>query len=101
MLESSASSRSLLDELALLWPQVGLREKLEDIDGYRVAIRLARERGMSPIELSKPLAVGVRAELIERIALDYLEHAQRQQRDLPTLTQAWLKRPAEFDAGGV
>jgi len=73
---------SLLEELADLWKQDALRPILEDIVGYRCAIRFASEHNIAISELLD-LDPMRRQALMEAIADEYLEHARWQERDFP------------------
>ncbi|MCZ7448248.1 isopentenyl transferase family protein [Rhizobium rhizogenes] len=73
---------SLLEELADLWKQDELRPILEDIDGYRCAIRFAREHDIAIGDLLHLDQMRQQA-LIAAIADEYFGHAQWQERDFP------------------
>ncbi|MGI8398177.1 isopentenyl transferase family protein (plasmid) [Agrobacterium deltaense] len=73
---------SLLEELADLWKQDALRPILEDIDGYRCAIRFAREHDIGISDLLR-LDPTRREALIAAIADEYFDHAHWQERDFP------------------
>ena len=97
MLTALPERPSLLQELAILWSDSDLHEKLEDIDGYRVVIQLTRARGLSPRDLPIWMDEPLQAELVERIAQDYLAHAQWQQRDLPMMPRRWPRTSVAAD----
>jgi hypothetical protein len=61
---------------------------LEDVDGYRCAIQFARQRGV-PISALLSMNGGARQELIDDIALEYLQHAQWQVRQLQPAPPSW------------
>nr|WP_280956998.1 isopentenyl transferase family protein [Rhizobium rhizogenes] len=74
--------RSLLQELTDLWKQEALRPILEDIDGYRCAIRFAKEHDIGIRDLLR-LDLTRQQALISAIADEYFDHAQWQERDFP------------------
>ncbi|NTI26868.1 isopentenyl transferase (plasmid) [Rhizobium rhizogenes] len=73
---------SLLEELADLWNYHAARPILEDIDGYRCAIRFARKHDLAISQLPN-IDAGRQLDLIEAIANEHLEHALLQERDFP------------------
>ncbi len=73
---------SLLEELADLWNQNAVRPILEDIAGYRCAIRFAKEHNIAISELLHLDPLRQQA-LIAAIADEYLEYARWQERDFP------------------
>ncbi|WP_085043977.1 isopentenyl transferase family protein [Ensifer aridi] len=73
---------SLLEELADLWNQNAVRPILEDIAGYRCAIRFAKEHNVAISELLHLDPLRQQA-LIAAIADEYLEYARWQERDFP------------------
>ncbi|MBO9112540.1 MULTISPECIES: isopentenyl transferase family protein [Rhizobium/Agrobacterium group] len=77
---------SLLEELVDLWKQEALRPILEDIDGYRCAIRFAREHNIGISDLLRLDSTRQQA-LIAAIADEYFDHAQWQERDFPDCGQ--------------
>lgn len=88
MFDRRESQPSLLDELASLWPDPQVRQALESIDGYRYAIRYARQRGLLAPQL-RDLGVEVLRELVEGIAQEYLDHARWQTREFRNLPLSW------------
>ncbi|WP_045738855.1 isopentenyl transferase family protein [Xanthomonas sp. MUS 060] len=88
MLRRQQERSSLLEELVALWPDPALRPILEDVDGYRYAIRFARHWNLPVAEL---LSMGdeMKQRLIRGIAEEYLEHAQWQERDFLALPASW------------
>jgi tRNA A37 N6-isopentenylltransferase MiaA len=95
MFDPKDGRASILEELDHLWRTPTLRAALEDIDGYRCAIRFARQRGM-PISALLGMDAGARQELVDAIAEEYLLHAQWQMTRLRPAPPSW--RPA---AGGI
>lgn len=78
----------MLHELAALWGDPRNHAVLEDIDGYRQVIRLARERGWQPdrmVSLGGPDL----AHLVRRIAREYWEHALWQEREFLPIPATW------------
>lgn len=80
---SSASGRSILDELLVLWPDPRSRPVLADVDGYRAIIAYARRRELPIIDLARLLTVTDYENLVQDIALEYLGHAEDQERGFP------------------
>ncbi|WP_367683169.1 isopentenyl transferase family protein [Xanthomonas oryzae] len=88
MLRTGMGRPSLLEELVALWPDPALRPTIEDVDGYRYAIRFARQWN---VPVGQLLSIGdeMKQRLIHGIAEEYLGHAQWQERDLLTLPANW------------
>ncbi len=97
MLRTGMERPSLLEELVALWPDSALRPILEDIDGYRYAIRFARQWNL-PVAQLLSLGDETKQRLINGIAEEYLGHAQWQERDLLTLPASWQAQ--EVSMGG-
>lgn len=94
MLHPEDGSPSLLQELAIAWHDMTCRATLEDVDGYRAAIELARRHRLSVAELlhvQEPLEV----ELVDAIAVEYLRHARWQESEFHRIPQAWRARQSE------
>lgn len=79
---------SILEELECLWCDPTLRTALEDIDGYRCAIRFARQRGL-PVSALSRIDADARQELVDEIAREYLLHAQWQMARLQPVSPMW------------
>ncbi|CBA17048.1 isopentenyl transferase family protein [Xanthomonas albilineans] len=88
MLRTHQEHPSLLEELVALWPDPALRPILEDVDGYRYAIRFARHWSLPVADLLS-MRDEMKQRLIRGIAEEYLEHAQWQERDLLALPASW------------
>jgi len=95
MLAGSEGCPSLLAELAAHCDDASL-SVLEDVDGYRCAIRFARQRGL-PLDRLPHLAPSLREELIECIAQEYLEHARWQERDFGDIPVTWCLADGRSD----
>ncbi|QTG17184.1 isopentenyl transferase (plasmid) [Agrobacterium tumefaciens] len=83
---------SLLQELVALWEEKDVRHILQDVDGYRYAIRFAKQHGL-PIDELLHLHSDRRQDLIDGIAHEYLEHAHWQERDFPKWDETNLTSP--------
>ncbi|KEA04483.1 (dimethylallyl)adenosine tRNA methylthiotransferase (plasmid) [Agrobacterium fabrum] len=83
---------SLLEELAELWNYPATRPILEDIDGYRCAIRFARKHDLAINQLPD-IDAERQQDLIEAIAKEYLEHAIMQERDFPQWPEDGARQP--------
>lgn len=92
MFQRKEGQPSLLDELVSLWADPATHPVLEDIDGYRYAIRFAREHGL-PILQMHDLNAGLKQQLVEGIADEYLDHARWQTREFLDLPPSWLADP--------
>ncbi|CTP85601.1 isopentenyl transferase [Xanthomonas translucens pv. arrhenatheri] len=88
MLRTHQERHSLLEELVALWADPKLRPILEDVDGYRYAIRFARHWN-APVPDLLSMNDEMKQRLIHGIANEYLEHAQWQERDFPALPASW------------
>lgn len=92
MLQRKEGQSSLLDELVSLWSDPDTHSILEDIDGYRYAIRFARKHGLS-IPRMLDLDTELKQRLVEGIAEEYLDHARWQTREFLDLPSSWFADP--------
>ena len=99
MLHPGDGRPSLLEELLRAWPIPAARPIIEDIDGYRCAIRFAHGHGCAIPELLH-LDPVLEEELVEEIAQEYLQHARWQEEEFPELPAAWA-RPGVARLPGV
>lgn len=112
MLHPTDGRPSLLDELAIAWHDVACRATLEDIDGYREAIALARRRQLSIPGLLHVESL-LETELVDEIAMSYCRHARWQEQEFHPIPPTWqgrwhdperkgsgLDRPAALEAAG-
>ena len=88
MLRADEGRPSLLQELVAAWVGPVLRPALEDVDGYRYAIRFAQQWGV-PVPRLPDIDAELRQRLVQGIAEEYLGHAQWQERDLGKLPATW------------
>ncbi|WIH05584.1 isopentenyl transferase family protein [Xanthomonas translucens pv. graminis] len=97
MLRADQARPSLLQELAVSWADPALRPVLEDVDGYRYAIRFAQQWGV-PVSRLPDMDAQLRQRLVQGIAEEYLGHAQWQERDLGKLPATWQPLVQELPA---
>jgi adenylate dimethylallyltransferase len=101
MLSPGGDRLSLLEELVAHWKDATSRLVLEDVDGYRYAIRFAHDRNL-PVDHLLDLSHNLREHLIEGIAQEYLEHARWQERDFPDIPSTWrLVAPNSDETDGL
>lgn len=82
MLLPSNGTRSMLDELSRLWSDQRSHHILRGIVGYRTAISYAEQLAITPAELGG-INIHQALSLADKIALDYLDYARWQERELP------------------
>lgn len=68
------------------------RPILEEIDGYRCAIRFARKHDLAINQLPH-IDAERRQDLIAAIANEYLQHAFMQERDFPQWPEGGARQP--------
>ena len=82
MLMPSEGTRSMMDEIASLWPDVRSHAVLRGIIGYRTAIAYAERCGIPITELPR-LPQNRLEYLAKEIASEYLVYARQQEHELP------------------
>ncbi|WP_246432120.1 isopentenyl transferase family protein [Xanthomonas theicola] len=97
MLCAGEAHPSLLEELVALWPDPALRPILEGVDGYRHAIRFARQWGV-PVTRLPHMDADLKHRLVHGIAQEYLGHAQWQEQDFGKLPAGWQLATEEMPA---
>ncbi|RWA53049.1 hypothetical protein AU476_15265 [Cupriavidus sp. UYMSc13B] len=86
MLTPADGSRSMLDEIAGLWPDARTHAVLNGIVGYRSIIAYA-DRCRIPVgSLPHALSPGQSDQLVQEIAGEYFVYARWQERELPVMS---------------
>jgi len=86
MLAPSDGSRSMLDEIAGLWPDAATHAVLNGIVGYRSIIAYARRYRIPVGSLPHALSPDQLDGLVHDIAGEYLVYARWQERELPVIS---------------
>ncbi|UIF88378.1 isopentenyl transferase family protein [Cupriavidus sp. UYPR2.512] len=86
MLAPADGSRSMLDEIAGLWPDARTHAVLNGIVGYRSIIAYADRYRIPVGRLPHALSPGQSDQLVQEIAGEYFVYARWQERELPVMS---------------
>ncbi|WP_027164052.1 isopentenyl transferase family protein [Mesorhizobium sp. WSM1293] len=89
MLAPVNGCRSMLNEIAQLWPDPRSHVFLRGLAGYRTVIAYAETLGIALGDLPRAIQPTQIVYLSQAIALEYLAHARWQEREFPCIPAAW------------